>query len=203
VILSGTRDDGAAGIAVIKAAGGMAMAQSPDEALYPSMPQAAMNAVAVDAVAPCRDLAALIRETVGSSIEGGAAVPSHPDPPPPVSGGGGATGLTCPECGGAVWEEEDGGVVRFACHVGHRYSAESMLEEQGAAMEAALWMAVRVLMERAGLLRRLAERVRVTPGSIAQRRFEEAAEDAERQAAIIRDGIVSRGTADLAREGSA
>jgi hypothetical protein len=78
-----------------------------------------------------------------------------------------------------------------------------MLEEQGAAMEAALWMAVRVLMERAGLLRRLAERVRVTPGSIAQRRFEEAAEDAERQAAIIRDGIVSRGTADLAREGSA
>jgi two-component system chemotaxis response regulator CheB len=60
VVLSGSRDDGSAGLAAIKEAGGMAMAQSPEDALYPSMPRAAMERVALDAVAPIPKLARLI-----------------------------------------------------------------------------------------------------------------------------------------------
>jgi two-component system chemotaxis response regulator CheB len=127
-------------------------------------------------------------------------VPSHPDPPPPISGGGGATGLTCPECGGALWEHDEGNVVRFVCHVGHRYSVESMLEQHGETMEAALWTAVRILNERAGLLRRVADRVQTGPGSVAQRRFEAAALEAEQHAATIRDGILSSTLPQTAEE---
>ena len=67
VVLSGSRDDGASGLAAIKAAGGIAMAQSPQDALYPSMPQAAIDQVQMDAVGSCQELAALIGAAVGSS----------------------------------------------------------------------------------------------------------------------------------------
>jgi two-component system chemotaxis response regulator CheB len=194
VVLSGTRDDGSAGLGVIKAAGGVAMAQDPADALYPSMPRAAIEQVAVDAIAPCPELARLIASTVGVTTEGGTAVPSHPDPPPPVSGGGDATGLTCPECGGALWERDEGNVVRFVCHVGHRYSTDSLLEQHGETMEAALWTACRILNERAGMLRRLAERTSRGPGSYGHRRFEQAALEAEHHAAMVRDGIMSLAT---------
>lgn len=47
VLLSGTGADGARGLIAIKAAGGLSLAQSPDEAQYPAMPR---NAVAHDRV---------------------------------------------------------------------------------------------------------------------------------------------------------
>ena len=37
VVLSGMRDDGTAGLALIKASGGGAIVQDPDEALYPGL----------------------------------------------------------------------------------------------------------------------------------------------------------------------
>ena len=52
VVLSGTGSDGAVGIRAIKANGGMTFAQAPDSAKYSSMPQAAINTVAVDYILP-------------------------------------------------------------------------------------------------------------------------------------------------------
>ena len=52
VILSGTRDDGAAGLAAIKTSGGAAVVQDPEEAMYGSMPLNALAHVVVDAVVP-------------------------------------------------------------------------------------------------------------------------------------------------------
>ncbi len=50
VILSGTRDDGTAGLAMIKSRGGRAIVQDPAEAKYPGMPASAIANVPVDAV---------------------------------------------------------------------------------------------------------------------------------------------------------
>jgi len=50
VILTGNLGDGAAGLAAIKAHGGIAMVQDPDEAAHPGMPSAAIQQVEVDAI---------------------------------------------------------------------------------------------------------------------------------------------------------
>ena len=64
VVLSGTRDDGAAGLAVIKAHGGATIVQDPEDALYAGMPNNALAHVAVDAVVPSTLVAAAIAAMV-------------------------------------------------------------------------------------------------------------------------------------------
>ncbi len=56
IVLSGTGSDGALGLKAIKAAGGMAMAQKPEEAGYDGMPLAAINTGLVDYVLPVRSM---------------------------------------------------------------------------------------------------------------------------------------------------
>ena len=60
VILSGTLDDGTVGLIEIKARGGLALVQEPEEAAYPGMIMSALRSVAVDHVAPARELAAIL-----------------------------------------------------------------------------------------------------------------------------------------------
>ena len=66
VVLSGTRDDGAAGLADIKARGGATVVQDPKDALYAGMPASAIARVAVDEVVPGR----LIAETITRLVRG-------------------------------------------------------------------------------------------------------------------------------------
>jgi two-component system chemotaxis response regulator CheB len=60
VVLSGMRDDGAAGLGVIKANGGLALVQDPNDARHPGMPQAAASHVGVDEILRCEELGAAI-----------------------------------------------------------------------------------------------------------------------------------------------
>jgi len=102
---------------------------------------------------------------------------------------GPASGLICPDCGGALWVDEAGLVPRFTCQVGHSYSPESLVEEQGQAVERTLWAALRALEERSDLLRRLARR---TEGR-ARDRIEIRARDADEHAASLRDVLMASG----------
>jgi two-component system chemotaxis response regulator CheB len=61
VVLSGGDGDGADGLRVIRANGGKAYVQDPEEAETPSMPMAAIMADHPDACLPTRELAELIR----------------------------------------------------------------------------------------------------------------------------------------------
>lgn len=47
--------------------------------------------------------------------------------------------LSCPECGGALYEIEVDRLLRFRCRVGHGYSTQSMLAHQSESLEASLW----------------------------------------------------------------
>lgn len=60
VVLTGMLDDGTAGLAAIKAYGGLAIVQDPDEALAASMPLSAIKHVAVDYVVTISEIAALL-----------------------------------------------------------------------------------------------------------------------------------------------
>jgi two-component system chemotaxis response regulator CheB len=55
---------------------------------------------------------------------------------------GTSSGFACLECGGALWELQDGELMWFRCHVGPAFSSNSLLAEQSEAMETVLWMAL-------------------------------------------------------------
>ncbi|HEV2135312.1 MAG TPA: chemotaxis protein CheB [Terracidiphilus sp.] len=60
VLLSGYLDDGTAGLAAVKQAGGMAVVQDPADAQVPNMPRNALAHVAVDQRVPAAEIAPLL-----------------------------------------------------------------------------------------------------------------------------------------------
>jgi len=205
VVLTGALDDGTAGLAAVKEAGGVAIVQDPDEAFAPSMPNSARALVAVDHILPVREMGVLIteltREETGSTavrttaphvaaMESDLAPPSvalHENDRP-----GKVSIFTCPECHGTLWEADERGIVRFRCRVGHVYSAESMLAAQTDSVDRALWTALRSLEERAALTHRLAERAQQRKHRWVARAFAERAEAADSHAAVLRELLINR-----------
>jgi hypothetical protein len=68
IVLSGSLDDGTAGLGAVKARGGVAIVQDPAEALFDSMPRSALASIEFDAILPVArigaELARLAREPV-------------------------------------------------------------------------------------------------------------------------------------------
>ena len=102
------------------------------------------------------------------------------------------SGFSCPDCNGVLWAIQDGGMQRFRCRVGHAWSPESLLTRQSEALEAALWIALRSLEERAALAWRLAEPARRRGHTITATRFEEQATEAQQAARVVRELLLDR-----------
>jgi two-component system chemotaxis response regulator CheB len=204
VVLSGTLDDGVQGLAAIHRHGGVTAAQDPAEASFTGMPQAAIDAGVVDHVLPASKVAALIDTLAGPG--GDPDTPVVIDPVPDLEGiapptdltvaehpiapgepGGMVSSLTCPACGGALWETERSGVHSFECRTGHKFAPESLLESQSEAVEDALWAAYRSLLEHADLHTRVARRLRSRGLDSAADRRENARDAALRRAEVLRD----------------
>ncbi len=64
----------------------------------------------------------------------------------------GASGSSCHECHGNLWELGEGALVQYQCRVGHALSADSLVAEHAVAIEAVLWGALHPLLGRAALL---------------------------------------------------
>ncbi len=60
IILTGANSDGSAGLARLKAAGGLAVVQDPDTAMADFMPRSALKATRVDQVLNLQDIASLL-----------------------------------------------------------------------------------------------------------------------------------------------
>jgi len=200
VVLSGALDDGTAGLAVVKERGGIAVAQDPADASYPSMPSSAVENVEVDHIAASREIGPLLARLAGEeTTEGGGfmtedeldAVELDLDTLRSLRPEGAASGFTCPECNGALWEENEGDVARFRCRVGHGYTSESLLAAQVDALEAALWSGLRALEERAAFCRSLAQRLERRGNTRSAQKFIAQADDAESRAVVIRDALAS------------
>jgi two-component system, chemotaxis family, protein-glutamate methylesterase/glutaminase len=190
VVLSGSLDDGAAGARFVKERGGAVMVQDPEEALYPAMPSNTMAATEVERVAPVAEmpdaLGQLLEEPLDRALEEEAASLWSAEELEERAEGD-PSGLTCPDCGGSLWQREEGSLVRFACRTGHAFSPESLMQEQSKALETALWSALRGLEERADLFRRMARRAGPRPGTA--QRFESRARAVERHAGVVREAM--------------
>ena len=106
--------------------------------------------------------------------------------------------LTCPDCHGALWEINDEAMLRYRCHVGHAYSAESLSEGQTHMLEFALWSAVRALEEQTVLAKRIVERARNSSRSGVVSFFERRAREAEEHCSLIRQLLLTQQKDDIA-----
>ena len=205
VLLTGSLDDGTAGMAAVKAAGGITVAQDPDEAFSPGMPRSAIASGCVDHVLPIRDIPVLITALVDEEAPARAVPANHPhlrrmEPdlgrePLAVHNSdrpGRPSVFTCPECHGTLWEADEAGLLRFRCRVGHIYSPETMLASQTDEVDRALWTALRTLEERAALAHKLAERARERRHPLVDKAFTDRANETEREADQIRQLLSQR-----------
>jgi two-component system chemotaxis response regulator CheB len=180
VILSGGLGDGAAGAVAVRDAGGVVVVQDPDDSTVPSMPTSALRAVGeADAVLRAADIGTALAQLVPTAAE-------EEDAAMPASGAPSA--FTCPECNGSLWEVKDGAAIRYGCRVGHTYTEDAMLIEQGSEVEAALGSALEALEERAEFLRSVADRHGDRRPQLRDR-FSGAADDALERAELVRTAL--------------
>ncbi|MBB4603093.1 two-component system chemotaxis response regulator CheB [Hymenobacter luteus] len=169
VVLTGMLHDGTAGLDFIKRCGGVALVQDPADAEYPSMPESAMRNVEVDYVLPIDMMGRVLQELVGipTPAPGSAFIPEDLKVEAAIAERivgniedvrklGQQVPITCPDCGGALWELNHGSVLRYRCHTGHSFTADALLEKSQDAMEETLWVALRMMEERKNLLTSMA-----------------------------------------------
>jgi two-component system chemotaxis response regulator CheB len=77
VVLTGYLDDGTAGLAAIKRAGGIAIVQDPREAEAPYMPRSALRHVKVDHCVRLAEIAPLLVKLATTAAAGGEALPER------------------------------------------------------------------------------------------------------------------------------
>jgi len=198
IVLSGALDDGTAGLVSIKSRGGLALVQDPNEALVEMMPRSALENVDIDHVLPVSEMGALLPQLTRE----------HAQEPPARSAllevesalqlngstegvlkVGEPSGIACPACGGVLNEVHEGDLLRFRCRVGHAYAPESLYDEQGVALESALWAALRALEEQVALGKRMASRAKELGQLKSATRYEDRAESAESQAKTVRRAL--------------
>ena len=68
---------------------------------------------------------------------------------------GSPSGFTCPDCGGSLFEINEGKPLRFLCHTGHAFGLLSLAALHDTVAEDTLWTALRALQEKEALLRKL------------------------------------------------
>jgi two-component system chemotaxis response regulator CheB len=169
VVLTGTLDDGTAGLWAIKSCGGTTVVQEPGDAEHGEMPSNALMHNRVDHRAPLAEMAPLLVKLAGKSVAAPASAPPERLKDEieyskmnrdlrDMNSLGKLSPFTCPTCRGALWELEDNGHLRYRCHTGHAYTHASLLIDQNTAIEEAMYAALRAVEEKAAALRRLAER---------------------------------------------
>ena len=167
VILSGTLDDGVAGLAAIRRCRGVTVVQEPSDALADELPSNALESHPTHRL-PASGIPELLSALVGQPVSAEHSVPSdialeaHAATAAMTNPRGldqlaEPSHLTCPECQGPLWRLPAGVDEHYRCDVGHAYNAQSLFSDQGRKLERALWVAYRTLIERARLLERLAE----------------------------------------------
>jgi two-component system chemotaxis response regulator CheB len=186
----------------IKQRGGVAIVQNPEEAIVDALPLAAIKYVEIDHIAGAKQIAALLErlahepapeeippmdedEVIEATVADGIQHMLASGKP-----GNAPSAFTCPDCGGSLWEMKYGKLTRYRCHVGHVYTADSLVIEKDAALENVLWTALRAMEESVALRHRMARRAREGKISSVAENFERRAEEDEARARLLRQFLL-------------
>jgi two-component system chemotaxis response regulator CheB len=206
IVLSGALDDGSAGLWNIKQYGGIAIVQDPQEAIVPAMPENAIRAVAVDHIVPVEGMPALLDKLTSEEIPG-SSVPNDPEIQKrtemeiriavqdeaieeEIMLFGELTPYTCPECHGVLSALREGNRIRYRCHTGHAFSADSLLAIISKDIEQSLWNTIRSMEESIILLNHMGDHfAEANEPQIAAQYFKKANE-ATRRNKLVRQAVL-------------
>jgi two-component system, chemotaxis family, protein-glutamate methylesterase/glutaminase len=200
VVLTGTMGDGASGLWTVRDAGGIAVVQDPHDASFSEMPLAAIARAAPQYVTKLEDMPGLFDALVREQADTPRATSRSLEYEVRIAKGGSEgmdrmdtigerSVLTCPDCGGVMWEIEEGDLSRYRCHVGHAYTSEVMSLAIDESLQRALASARRALAERVALARRLHRQAIDSGHSLLARSWLDKAEENERELEIISSSI--------------
>ncbi len=213
ILLSGLLNDGASGLAAIKSCGGLTLVQDPADALADEMPRSALEALKVDLTLPAARIGDVLSELVRDPA--GPRLPVSPELRLEVDIAAGAridgdvlrciadpAALSCPHCAGVLSQVRDAKPLRFRCQVGHAFSAEAVAEEQETAVDEAMRVALRIIEERAELVRRMAREGLDAGRTAVAAMYEERAAEYRRYAETIRKAVLLKMPAPGSDEGA-
>ncbi|NMT63119.1 chemotaxis protein CheB [Marinobacter orientalis] len=163
IVLTGYLDDGTSGMMAIKRCGGVCIAQDPEDASYPDMPQSVISNVGADYCLPIAGMGALLSTLMKRELPESGPVPEDIvieakiarrvlSDLPSVEALGDQVPYNCPDCGGVLWKMAEGELLRYRCHTGHAFTSSALLTQQTEKIEETLWVALRMLEERQNLL---------------------------------------------------
>ena len=166
VVLTGTQGDGASGLWAVNQCGGTTVVQDPQDAAFPEMPMTALNRGNPEHIAKLADMPALLERLVHQPAGETLACPASLKYEVEIARRGHysmdnmdqigrRSVLTCPDCHGVMWEMDEADLVRYRCHVGHAYTADTMSLALDDNLRRALGSALRVLDERVALAEKL------------------------------------------------
>ncbi|MDJ1505891.1 chemotaxis protein CheB [Xanthocytophaga agilis] len=198
VILTGMLYDGIVGMDAIRRSKGITIVQDPSEAPYRDMPGNVLLHMDVNYNVPAAEIGILINELVYRQVE------KHPIPDDikveaaiaerittsseNVEELGERSVFICPDCGGPLWQMKHGNVVRYRCHAGHAYTAQTLLEDKDRQLEETLWMAMRILEERKNMLISMVNQMEIS--TAVQAVYEEKIEEVDEYVSRIKRVIM-------------
>jgi two-component system chemotaxis response regulator CheB len=190
IVLSGLLNDGVAGMDAIHRCGGCTIVQDPGEAEYPDMPRAVQKEIPDTRSMPIDAMAAALNGMTDRP-------PPRKTPPPDVQEEARLaqqvatridhmeaqdhphTLYTCPDCGGGLWEIQEGNITRYRCHIGHTFTEDELVTGQKENIEDTLWIALRIMEERRYLLATIAGREQSRGSGQLGRQYQQKAEEVD------------------------
>jgi two-component system chemotaxis response regulator CheB len=204
VVLSGALDDGTAGLWTIKHYGGIAVVQDPYDAEVPSMPENAIREVRVDYTVAVSDIAGLLVSLSSQEVEineNGMQDDEKTKDEIRIAEDDSAfktgimklgelTPFTCPECHGVLSTLKDGDRVRYRCHTGHAFSADSLLASITENIEDSLYSAIRGVEESIMLLNHMGDHFAESNHPKLAALYFQKAKEAEARADMVRKVVL-------------
>lgn len=206
VILTGMLDDGTSGLMVVQAHGGVAIVQNPHTAMFPAMPENAVRRVPDARIAELDRIPVLLQEYVKENVEPSRGYESAPLDSAAKESRiadlnmkeienedrvGVPSEFACPECGGVLWQIEQGDLLRFRCRVGHAYTADHLQASQRMAVESALWAALRALEESLSMYKRMAERAHNARNDLTVQMYKDRIRSTETNARVLQEFLLN------------